>query len=954
MANILGALPLLPPDNIATETIQRLQNLLNKQALREAHQRLTLLVDHNPLAVIGWNAAFEVMDWNPAAKRLFGYDRAEIIGAPANHLLTLEETTSTAVPLFLRGDRQIHPNQTKSGATILCEWHNVVQTTVDGKITGMISIVADITARQACEMERRQAEQQLRQANQDLEIRVAERTVALQHVIRQLKQEINDRHQAQQALKQANAELEQRVTQRVTALNQTQLALQAAKAELESRVAARTEQLQAAVTQLQKKDRDRQAVLQELEQAGQELRQKEAQYRSIFETVSDALFITDLATGKIAEANPAACKMHGYTYQEFIGMAVITIIHPDDHALLFDYIHTVQAGDIFTAQARDVRKDGTTFDIEITGRLCYYNGTPHGLAVVRDVSARNRAEAALRQSEQRFRDVSEAAGEYLWEIDANGIYTFVTDKAKAVKGYSPADLLGHTPFDFMPPEDIAIVQRILQDVSARKSAFTLEHRDITPTGAIVWEEVNGVPLLNEHGEIIGFRGAGLSITHRKQAEAALRQSEATQRALLNAMPDLMIRMLGDGTYLDFLPAKTFDCLVDAETIKGCNIADVLPPDVVQQRMQYVEQAIQTGEIQVYEYELTIANQVRYEEARIVVSGENEVLTIVRDISARKQAEIALEQSTQQLKQQTLHLETTLKQLQRTQLQLVQSEKMSSLGQLVAGIAHEINNPTSFIFGNLNHLNEYIQDILTLIACYQQHYPQPVAAVQETLEEIDLEFLIGDLPKLLTSMKVGAERIQQIVLSLRTFSRMDEAESKWVDIHSGIDSALMILDHRLKQKPSYAPISVIKDYANLPQVECYAGELNQVFMNVLVNAIDALEAIIRQIDERSANDHFPLSIQIQTSITKNKCVSIRIRDNGIGIPEAIKPYIFDPFFTTKPVGQGTGMGLATSYQIVTDRHGGSLTCVSVPGQSTEFTITIPLRQSDSLPQRATDK
>ncbi|HEY9748758.1 MAG TPA: ATP-binding protein, partial [Allocoleopsis sp.] len=293
-----------------------------------------------------------------------------------------------------------------------------------------------------------------------------------------------------------------------------------------------------------------------------------------------------------------------------------------------------------------------------------------------------------------------------------------------------------------------------------------------------------------------------------------------------------------------------------------------------------------------------------------------------------------------LQEKAQELEQTLRELQQTQAQVVQSEKMSSLGQLVAGIAHEINNPVNFIYGNLNYAGEYIQDLTHLLKLYQQQFPQPTPEIAEELAAVDLDFLLADLPKLLASMKVGADRIQKIVLSLRNFSRMDEAEMKAVNIHEGIDSTLMILQNRLKAKSDRPEIAVIKDYGELPLIECYAGQLNQVFMNLLTNAIDALED-----HQTSAVESLSApKIEIRTHQLNGQTVQIRIADNGPGIAEADQRRLFDPFFTTKPIGKGTGLGLSISYQIVTDKHGGVLRCNSAPGQGTEFLIEIPLHQS----------
>ncbi|MEM6754082.1 MAG: ATP-binding protein, partial [Cyanobacteria bacterium P01_C01_bin.38] len=315
----------------------------------------------------------------------------------------------------------------------------------------------------------------------------------------------------------------------------------------------------------------------------------------------------------------------------------------------------------------------------------------------------------------------------------------------------------------------------------------------------------------------------------------------------------------------------------------------------------------------------------------LVAANGEIVGIASmafDITERKQAETELYQKAQDL-------ENTISQLQRAQTNLVQSEKMSGLGQLVAGVAHEINNPVNFIYGNLNHANNYIQNLLEIIETYRRNYPQPTLEIQELTEELDLEFLVEDLPKLLGSMKVGAQRIREIVASLRNFSRMDEAQMKQVNIHEGIDSTLMILEHRIKAKPNRPRIEIIKNYSKLPQIECYPGQLNQVFMNILVNALDALEKGI-------GNDN-PPTICIKTELLGCKEIKISISDNGKGIPEKIKTRLFDPFFTTKPVGKGTGMGLSISYQIVVEKHCGSLDCISAPGEGTEFVITIPMRQ-----------
>ena len=308
--------------------------------------------------------------------------------------------------------------------------------------------------------------------------------------------------------------------------------------------------------------------------------------------------------------------------------------------------------------------------------------------------------------------------------------------------------------------------------------------------------------------------------------------------------------------------------------------------------------------------------------------------------AKEELEIRVEERTAELMSQTQQLEQALSELKQAQSNLIHSEKMSSLGQLVAGIAHEINNPINFIYGNISHTSQYANSLLELVNLYQEQYPNPVPIVQEKINYVDLDFIISDLPKILTSMKNGAERIFGIVKSLRIFSRHDEAEMKVADIHEGINSTLMILQSRLNAKPGLESIQVIKEYGNLPKIECYPGQLNQVFMNIIANAIDALEGDSHS-ESIAANEANPRIIKISTKLLDSEVVEIRISNNGPEITESVMKQLFNPFFTTKPVGKGTGLGLSISYQIITVRHQGELQCISAPGKGAEFIIKIPI-------------
>ena len=472
---------------------------------------------------------------------------------------------------------------------------------------------------------------------------------------------------------------------------------------------------------------------------------------------------------------------------------------------------------------------------------------------------------------------------------------------------------------------------------------------------------NWVECLREVGEKLVARTKQLikanrqltgKIAESQRVEEALQQAEEKYRSIFENAIEGIFQTTPDGRYLSANPALARIYGYSSPEELKATIANIGHQLYVypNQRAEFVEQIQQYDSVSGFESQIYRADgKIVWisENARAVKSSTGELLYYegtVEDITAHKQAEEVLRRSEARLREQAAQLEKALHQLQCTQGQLIQTEKMSSLGQMVAGVAHEINNPVSFVCGNINHANQYTRDLLYLIHLYEQHYPQPVLEIQQAREDIDLEFLLEDLPKIFESMQMGADRIREIVLSLRNFSRLDEARMKPVDIHEGIDSTLLILRNRLKAHSDRPEIEVRKEYGNLPPVECYGGQLNQVFMNLLGNAIDALEQGYKEWERgRGDRDLFPNpKIEIVTRVLDMERVEIRITDNGSGMTVEAKQRLFEPFFTTKPAGKGTGLGLSISHQIIVEKHGGKFTCSSELGRGTEFAIEMPIK------------
>ncbi|MEG3970359.1 PAS domain S-box protein [Microcoleus sp. T2B6] len=595
-----------------------------------------------------------------------------------------------------------------------------------------------------------------------------------------------------------------------------------------------------------------------------------------------------------------------------------------------------------------------------------------------DISDRKLAEIALSESkialqqanqelEKRVLERTEAletSQNMLWLVinnipqliawkDRDLVYLGGNKNFAKVAGFNhPSEIAGLTDFD-MPwkPEETEFFRACDRRIMATNTPeYHILESKMQADGTQCCLDTNKIPLHDNSGNVVGILSTFEDITDRLSLAAQVRASEELFRTIFEDAPiAIYLANLDDNklvrvnkTYCEMLGYTAAELL--AKTFIELGHPEDSPKNL------QVADSLERGEITHYQIELrqiTAIGKIVWVNvtATLIRDGEGKPiynLGMIENITNRKISAAALQASESQLRKQAAQLQEAYEKLQHAQIQLVQSEKMSSLGQMVAGIAHEINNPATFINGNISHTYNYFHDLIELLSLYQECYPSPVPQIAEKVKELELDFLKEDLPRMLNSMRVGVERISNIVLSLRNFSRLDESEMKLVDVHEGIDSTLLILQHRLHQSSIKNGIEIIKEYGKIPKIYCCAGQLNQVFLNIISNAIDALE-----------NQREPRTIVIRTlmkkagmkSHSKNQLsdcdrIVICIADSGPGMSEEVRKRLFDPFFTTKPVGAGTGLGLSISHQIVVEKHKGSLRCISAPGQGAEFWIEIP--------------
>lgn len=905
-----------------------------EQALQDSRSRWSLLVQRMPCAILEWIPDGRIITWNEAASDLFGYSAAEMINQPFDRILPPSEVTKVykvvAELLAGRGGQYCYNyNYTGDGRTILCEWHNTVLRDADGQVTSCISIAFDITLRHRAESQLRQSEERYRclvkALAQTTWNTAADGTVTepmpdwaaftgasfenyrgwgwleaihpddRAHTAEAWQQALDRKsiYEVEHRLRRYDGEYRYVTVRAVPVLE--------ADGQVREWVGVDTDITDRKQNELGLIDQER-------------------LLRTIIDTVPLAIWLMDV-NGKIRLANATLCKMFGPTetelqavthYSDLFGVDVCRSCLESDRLCLNEQ-RVVRTEEQFPCV------DGRYHDFDVIKTpLRDRDGQVSGLLLVAlDITDRKQIEAEqailmtrLRQQVDRERLINSLSAEIRKRLRGSqqSVIQFALTEIRTALGIDrvtfafydePAatddpSTLAATP-ESGPPDSNS------PDSNPPDSKGT---RSVAPVAGGIWTiaieaKAAHLPSILGTYQEATFQAALAGWAHQDlvKIDDVQKLSNRLERATFQKMH---VRSL----------------LVIPMRVHGSRVAAI---SCVTTRQAHVWQSEEIDLVR------AVVNQVAIAQNQAYLFEQTE--TAANEARAKATA-----------------LEQALQELRQTQAQLVQQEKMSSLGQLVAGVAHEINNPVNFIYGNLSHTDDYTKDLLKLVQLYRTTYPEGTSAINHLIEDVDLDFLVLDLPKMLQSMHIGAERIKEIVQSLRTFSRMDEAEMKAVNLHEGLDSTLTILNGRMKARNNRPAIEVVRHYGSLPLVECYPGQLNQVFMNLIANAIDALEERDRQrsMEQMQAR---PSRITISTERSDHWAI-VRITDNGPGIPLEVQQRLFDPFYTTKPVGKGTGLGLSISYQIVAEKHGGTITCTSSPGHGSTFVVSIPLQQLDA--------